>query len=101
MEEARLALPPAAANASEDASAASVRIGVQLSGTPRRRVNVQLAVAGGDLFGLEANPRASERDPGVGLGFGLERRVMSREGYPNIERGGRSLSYVDGGRLNI
>lgn len=44
MEEARLALPPAAANASEDASAASVRIGVQLSGTPRRRVNVQLAV---------------------------------------------------------
>ncbi len=40
-------------------------------------------------------------DPWVGLGFGLERLVMSREGYPNIERGGRSLSYVDGVRLNI
>jgi hypothetical protein len=33
-----------AANASEEASAASARIGVQLSGTPRRRVSVQLAV---------------------------------------------------------
>ena len=40
-------------------------------------------------------------DPWVGLGFGLERLIMSREGYPNIERGGRSLSYVDGVRLNI
>ena len=26
---------------------------------------------------------------------------MAREGYPNIERAGRSLSYVDGVRLNI
>lgn len=44
MEQATLSLPPAAANASEDASAASARIGVQLSGTPRQRVSVQLAV---------------------------------------------------------
>jgi pyrrolysyl-tRNA synthetase-like protein len=40
-------------------------------------------------------------DPWVGLGFGLERLIMSREGYPNIERAGRTLSYVDGVRLNI
>lgn len=40
-------------------------------------------------------------EPWVGLGFGLERLVMAREGYPNIERAGRSLSYVDGVRLNI
>ncbi len=40
-------------------------------------------------------------DPWVGLGFGLERLIMTREGYPNIERAGRSLSYVDGVRLNI
>jgi len=40
-------------------------------------------------------------DPWVGLGFGLERLIMAREGYPNIERAGRSLSYVDGVRLNI
>ena len=40
-------------------------------------------------------------EPWVGLGFGLERLIMAREGYPNIERVGRSLSYVDGVRLNI
>jgi pyrrolysyl-tRNA synthetase-like protein len=40
-------------------------------------------------------------DPWVGLGFGLERLIMTREGYPNIERAGRSLSYVDGVRLNL
>jgi pyrrolysyl-tRNA synthetase-like protein len=40
-------------------------------------------------------------EPWVGLGFGLERLIMTREGYPNIERAGRSLSYVDGVRLNI
>ena len=37
----------------------------------------------------------------MGLGFGLERLIMAREGYPSIERAGRSLSYVDGVRLNI
>lgn len=40
-------------------------------------------------------------DPWVGLGFGLERLIRAREGYPNIERAGRSLSYVDGVRLNL
>jgi pyrrolysyl-tRNA synthetase-like protein len=40
-------------------------------------------------------------DPWVGLGFGLERLLMTREGYPNIERAGRTLSYVDGVRLNL
>jgi phenylalanyl-tRNA synthetase alpha chain len=40
-------------------------------------------------------------DPWVGLGFGLERLIMAREGYPNIERAGRSLSYMDGVRLNL
>jgi pyrrolysyl-tRNA synthetase-like protein len=40
-------------------------------------------------------------EPWVGLGFGLERLLMAREGYANIERAGRSLSYVDGVRLNI
>lgn len=40
-------------------------------------------------------------EPWVGLGFGLERLVMVREGYANIERAGRSLSYLDGVRLNL
>jgi phenylalanyl-tRNA synthetase alpha chain len=40
-------------------------------------------------------------EPWVGLGFGLERLLMVREGYTSIERAGRSLSYCDGVRLNI
>jgi phenylalanyl-tRNA synthetase alpha chain len=40
-------------------------------------------------------------DPWVGLGLGLERLVMVREGYRNIQRAGRSLIYLDGVRLNI
>ena len=40
-------------------------------------------------------------EPWVGLGFGLERLIMVRERYPNIERAGRSLTYVNGVRLNI
>jgi phenylalanyl-tRNA synthetase alpha chain len=40
-------------------------------------------------------------EPWVGLGFGLERLIMMREGHANIERVGRTLSYVDGVRLNI
>jgi len=40
-------------------------------------------------------------EPWVGLGFGLERLIMAREGYPNIERAGRSLSYVGGVRLTL
>jgi len=40
-------------------------------------------------------------DPWVGLGFGLERLVMVKQGYQNIQRVGRSLIYLDGIRLNI
>lgn len=40
-------------------------------------------------------------DPWVGLGIGLERLVMVRQGYQNIQRVGRSLIYLDGSRLNI
>jgi phenylalanyl-tRNA synthetase alpha chain len=40
-------------------------------------------------------------DPWVGLGFGLERLVMAREKYQNIQRAGRSLIYLHGVRLNI
>lgn len=47
------------------------------------------------------DPNWGIMDPWVGLGFGLERLLATREGYPNIERAGRTLSYVDGVRLNI
>jgi len=40
-------------------------------------------------------------DPWVGMGLGLERLVMAKEGYQNIQRAGRSLIYLDGIRLNI
>ena len=47
------------------------------------------------------DPNWGIMEPWVGLGFGLERLLAAREGYPNIERAGRSLTYVDGVRLNI
>lgn len=39
--------------------------------------------------------------PWVGIGFGLERLVMVKEGYKNVQKAGRSLSYLGGVRLNI
>jgi len=40
-------------------------------------------------------------DPWVGIGFGLERLLMVREKFQNIQRAGRALIYLDGERLNI
>lgn len=40
-------------------------------------------------------------DPWVGLGLGLERLSMAIEGHRNIRRVGRSISYLNGIRLNI
>jgi phenylalanyl-tRNA synthetase alpha chain len=37
----------------------------------------------------------------VGIGFGIERIALAMGGYENIKRVGRSLSYLDGSRLNI
>ncbi len=37
----------------------------------------------------------------VGIGFGLERLVMVKEGGQNVRSTGKSLSYLDGVRLNI
>ena len=40
-------------------------------------------------------------DTWVGIGFGLERLLMTSEGGTNLARHGRSLTYLDGVRLNI
>lgn len=40
-------------------------------------------------------------DPWVGIGFGLERLLMIREGTQNVQSLARSLTYLDGVRLNI
>lgn len=40
-------------------------------------------------------------DPWVGIGFGLERLLMIREGTQNVQSMARSVTYLDGVRLNI
>ncbi len=40
-------------------------------------------------------------DPWVGIGFGLERLLMIKEEGQNVQSMGRSLTYLDGVRLNI
>jgi pyrrolysyl-tRNA synthetase-like protein len=40
-------------------------------------------------------------EPWVGIGFGLERLLMARTGGRNIARFARSISYMDGARLNL
>lgn len=40
-------------------------------------------------------------DTWVGIGFGLERLLMAAKGGNSLGRYGRSLSYLDGVRLNI
>jgi phenylalanyl-tRNA synthetase alpha chain len=40
-------------------------------------------------------------DTWVGLGFGLERILMMKEGSDSISKWGKSLAYLDGIRLNF
>ncbi|WP_366557023.1 pyrrolysine--tRNA(Pyl) ligase large subunit [Desulfosporosinus sp. BICA1-9] len=40
-------------------------------------------------------------DPWVGIGFGLERLLKVKEEAQNVQSMGRSLTYLDGVRLNI
>jgi pyrrolysyl-tRNA synthetase-like protein len=40
-------------------------------------------------------------DAWVGIGFGLERLLMCADGGTHLSRFGRSISYLDGARLNI
>ena len=40
-------------------------------------------------------------DTWVGIGFGIERLAMMKEGYHNIKRVARSVKYLNGARLNI
>jgi len=37
----------------------------------------------------------------AGIGFGIERLVMAKNGWGNIRRAGRSTVYLDGSRLNL
>jgi pyrrolysyl-tRNA synthetase-like protein len=67
---------------------------------------LDIEIDGAEVCSAAAGPHPLDTnwgilEPWVGLGFGLERLIMARERFPNIERAGRSLMYVDGVRLNI
>lgn len=61
--------------------------------------DVEIASGATGPHRLDANWNIAEN--WAGLGFGLERMVMVKEGFHNIRRVGRSLIYLDGARLNI
>ena len=61
--------------------------------------NVEIASGATGPHPLDGSWNITE--PWVGLGFGLERMVMVKEGFQNIRRVGRGLMYLDGARLNI
>jgi phenylalanyl-tRNA synthetase alpha chain len=67
---------------------------------------IDLVVSGIELGSAAVGPHFLDEkwgifDPWVGIGLGLERLVLVREGFRNIRRVGRSLIYLDGARLNI
>lgn len=67
---------------------------------------LDIEIGGSEVCSAASGPHSLDAEwgivePWVGLGFGLERLIMAREGYQNIERAGRSLTYVHGVRLNI
>jgi pyrrolysyl-tRNA synthetase-like protein len=67
---------------------------------------LDIEIDGAEVCSAAAGPHPLDAnwgilEPWVGLGFGLERLIMAREGFTGIERAGRSLMYVDGVRLNI
>lgn len=60
-----------------------------------------LEIASGATGPHELDNNWNITDNWAGLGFGLERLVMVKEGFRNIRRAGRSLIYLDGARLNV
>jgi phenylalanyl-tRNA synthetase alpha chain len=73
----------------------------EVYGTTTDIVVDDLEIASGAIgpHPLDANWDIAEN--WAGLGVGLERLVMLKEGFRNIRRAGRSLIYLDGARLNI
>ena len=65
--------------------------------TPAGKIEVGSAAVG--PHPLDAAWRIT--DAWMGIGFGLERLLMVKEKSPNLAKWGKSLSYLDGIRLNI
>jgi len=64
-------------------------------------IRTAIELASGVIGPHPLDERWGITDSWVGLGLGLERLVMVREKYQNIQRAGRALVYLDGTRLNI
>jgi phenylalanyl-tRNA synthetase alpha chain len=64
-------------------------------------IHSSIELASGVIGPHSLDERWGISDNWVGLGLGLERLIMVREGYQNIQRAGRALVYLDGTRLNI
>ena len=82
------------------------RLESETSGVYGTTVDVVAEADGLELGSGAMGPHALDRawritDTWVGIGFGLERLLMAAEGGTNLSRFGRSISYLDGIRLNI
>ena len=64
-------------------------------------INSQVELASGVIGPNPLDSRWGIVDNWVGIGLGLERLIMIKEKYQNIQRAGRALVYLDGIRLNV
>jgi pyrrolysyl-tRNA synthetase-like protein len=67
---------------------------------------IDLIVNGVEIASAATGPHPLDKnwdvfEPWAGIGIGLERLVMIKEDYKNIKRVSRSLSYLNGWRLDI
>ncbi|WP_019176308.1 pyrrolysine--tRNA(Pyl) ligase large subunit [Methanomassiliicoccus luminyensis] len=67
---------------------------------------IDVEVDGSEVASAALGPHALDRahgieDPWVGVGFGLERLLMSKSAESNIRKVGRSLIYLQGARIDV
>lgn len=69
-------------------------------------VTLDIVVGGLEVASCSFGPHSLDErwgvfDTWIGMGFGVERLAMVMNGYNNIKRLGRSLTYFDGARLTV
>jgi len=67
---------------------------------------IDVSIDGVEIASAATGPHPLDKnwdvfEPWAGIGVGLERLIMVKEQYKNIKRVSRSLSYLDGWRLDI
>lgn len=95
-----------AARVAEAAGIADFRLEAKHSEIYGDTVDVLAGEKGLEVGSSAMGPHPLDRawritDAWVGIGFGLERLIMAAEGSESLGRWGRSLSYLDGIRLNL